>query len=463
MSLPRADEWTDPGPMDPPPRRGRKAIAGLALLAIAAVGSILLWRATSLRAIPEAGEPFDTKAFGTVDLPDDWNAFTYYRQAAAKFRDDPSLGGPYFSWAHASQRDREWLYANSEAMELWYVGTTMDRAVYIQPRDLRIDSPLDLVQTLRRMSRLAQLVGLRMEAQGDLDEAWGWYRAGLRCSRHCGKNGGFIDRLIGLSMYSQMEKRIRAWAEHPNQSASSLRRALDEVVAIDDMTPSFAENLRSEYFAFSHFLDAPDISLAKIELQIIESKSRPDISPFASVKETLWRLVLRETERSRRLIRVVWANWLAAAGLPPGQRLARGHRLRYGYFYDPPPDAPESVRRLTPERIDGWVGSTRYLRAMLPGIDNFDKAEANEAAMRAPSSFTWLNSFIPARTGIRRLRRTNSSGPISRASPRAMFCRQRQSEQRLQPPEHGGDVRPLQPAEYRQAEQIGDGPERDGQ
>jgi hypothetical protein len=155
------------------------------------------------------------------------------------------------------------------------------------------------------------------------------------------------------------------------------------VLAINAMTPSFAENLRSDYFAFSTFLDAPDISLAKIELQIDESNSRPDISPFGAIKEALWRLALREPERSRRLIRLVWANWLAAADLPVGQRLARGHKLGRGYYYDPPPDAPEAVRTLTSERIDRWVGSTRYLRAMLPGIDNIDKAEANESVMRA--------------------------------------------------------------------------------
>jgi hypothetical protein len=154
-------------------------------------------------------------------------------------------------------------------------------------------------------------------------------------------------------------------------------------MAINAMTPSFAENLRSEYFAFSGFLDAPDISLAKIELEIKESKSRPNISPFGAMKEELWRLALREPERSRRLIRVVWANWLSAADLPAGQRLGRGHRLGHGYFYDPLPDAPEAVRRLTPERIDRWVGSTRYLRRMLPGIDNIDKAEASEASTRA--------------------------------------------------------------------------------
>jgi hypothetical protein len=184
-------------------------------------------------------------------------------------------------------------------------------------------------------------------------------------------------------MYRQMEKPIRAWAEHPNQSPSSLRRALDEVITINAMTPSMAENLRSEYFAFSGFLHEPDISLAKIELQIVESKTRPDLSPFGAMKESLWRLALREPERSRRLIRVVWANWLSAADLPVGERLGRGHKLPYGYFYDPPSDSPENVRTVAPGRINRWVGSTRYLREMVPGIDNLDKAEGNEAAMRA--------------------------------------------------------------------------------
>ncbi len=383
MSLPRADEWTDPGPIDPPPRHGRRVLAVSGVLLAALVGSFFVWRATSLSGIPKVGEPFDTKALGTVDVPDEENAFTYYRKAVAKFRDEPSLGGPYYSWAQASAFDKEWLFANTDAMELWIVGTTMDRAVDCQPKDLRIESRLEVCQTLRRMVRLAQLVGRRMEGQGDLDAAWDWYRAGLRCSRHCGMNGGFIDRLIGFTLYSQMDKSIRVWADHPNQSPSGLRRALDDVVAIDTMTPSYAEALRAEYFAFSGFLDEPGLSIAKIELQITETKGRPDISPFAAMKEAFWRLVLREPERSRRLIRLVWANWLSAAALPPEGRLRRGHKLPNGYFYDPPPDASESVRRLTPETLDRWVGSTRYLRAMLPGIDNLDKAQRNEAEMRA--------------------------------------------------------------------------------
>jgi hypothetical protein len=386
MSLPRADEWTDPGPMDPPPRPrriGRKLLAGIGLLVVAVVGSFLIWSAISLRGIPQIGVPFDTSSLGTVAIPDEENAFTYYRQAAAKFRDEPSMGGPYLSWSQASPLERAWLAANVDAMELWFIGTTKDRAVYHQPKDLRINSPIDVTHSLRRMIRLCHLVGLRMEAQGDLEEAWGWYRAGLRCSRHCGSNGGFIDRLTGMALYHQMDRAIRAWADHPNQSPSGLRRALDDLIAIDAMTPTFAENLRAEYFAFSRFLDEPGLSMRKIRREIVEAKSVPGQSPFAALMDEMKRQAFREPERSRRLIRLVWADWLSVAALPPGERPDRGHKLPHGYFYEPPADAPAPIRGLTPVALDRWVGSTLYLRAMLPSIDNVEKAEMGERAMRA--------------------------------------------------------------------------------
>lgn len=383
MSLPRADEWTDPGPIDPPVRWGRRVLLVVALLMVATVGSFLVWRGASLNGIPEVGEPFDTAKLGVVDIPDEENAFAYYRQAVAKFRDNPTFGGPYVSWSQATAHDREWLFSNAEAMELWFVGTTMDRAVSIQPKDLRVDSPRDVTRALRRLIRLAQLVGLRMEAQGNLDEAWVWYRAGLRCSRHCGKDGGFVDRLIGSAMYREMETSIRAWADHPNLSPSSLHRALDDVIAINAMTPAFAEGLRAEYFVFSRFLDAPGLSRAKIEIQVAPGKELPDLSPFGAMKEAFWTFALREPERSRRVLRLVWSNWLTASGLPAAARLRRGERRIYGTFYEPPTDAGEPIRHLSPGALDHLVGSTRHLRAILPDIRSMDEADAAEAAVRA--------------------------------------------------------------------------------
>ena len=418
MSLPRADEWTDPGPMDLPTRRGRRALFVVGLLAVAAVGSFLVWRATSLHSLPDLGAPFDTKALGTIAIPDDENAFTDYRRAVAEFREDRQARVPYLSWAQAPQRDRDWLFANSEAMEAWFEGTTKDRALLRQPKDRRIETDLDVVDTLRRMIWLDQLVGLRMEAVGELGEAWGWYRAGLRCSRHCEMHGGFRARLIGVAMWNILARTIRAWADHPNQSPSGLRQALDEMIAIDAMTPSFSQALRAEYFAYAALLDDPELSTWKILQDYAETQSKGEPpSPLKRLEKASWRLVLREPERSRRVFRLVWANWLSVADLSPSERLRRGRKLEYGYYYDPPPEASEVVRRLTPERLDRWVGSTRYLRAILPAIDNIDKADARDAAARATLIVVLAEQLYARENGRRPDSPDQLVGPYLKALP----------------------------------------------
>ena len=383
MSLPRADEWTDPGPMDLPPRRGRRVLLVVGLIAITAIGSFLIWRGASLRGVPDLGDPFDAQALGTIDVPDDENAFTDYRRAVALFRDNRQASTPYLSWTQAPQRDRDWLFANAEAMDAWFEGTTRDRALLRQPKDVRIANDLDVVGTLRRLIWLDQLVGLRMEAMSELGEAWGWYRAGLRCSRHCEMDGGFRARLVGIALWNILANSVRAWADHPNLSPSNLRQALDELNAIDAMTPPLSQALRAEYFAYAALLDDPELSTWKILQDSSETRTKgEEPGPLKRLEEAAWRLVLREPERSRRVLRLVWANWLSAADLTPSERLKRVRKLEFGYYYDPPPGAPVAVRRLTPERLDRWVGSTLYLRAILPAINNLDKAEARDAAAR---------------------------------------------------------------------------------
>lgn len=423
MSLPRADEWTDPGPMDPPPRRGRRVLLIAGLIAIAAIGSVLIWRGTSLRDLPDIDAPFDTEALGTVNVPDDENAFTEYRRAAAIFRDDRRASTPYLSWAQAPQRDRDWLFANDEAMEAWFEGTMRDRALLRQPKDSRVADDLDVVGTLRRVIWLDQLVGLRMEAMGDLGEAWGWYRAGLRCSRHCEMNAGFRARLVGITLWDILAKSVRAWADHPNQSPSKLRQGLDEVIAIDAMTPPLSQALRAEYFAYAALLKDPELSIGMVLQDPAEARSKGEQpGPLKRLEEASWRLVLREPERSRRVLRLVWANWLSVADLPPSKRLGRGRRLESGYYYDPPPEAPVAVRRLTPERLDRWVGSTRYLRAIVPAFDDIDKADARDAATRASLIVDLAEQLYTRENGRRPDSPDQLVGPYLQALP-AGFAR----------------------------------------
>jgi hypothetical protein len=384
MSLPCADEWVDPGSMEPPRRRGRRALIVLAFVAIAAIGSLSIWRATSLRGLPDIGDPFDTVALGTVAVSDDENAFTYYRQAAARLKGLPSTNKPFVGWAQVSLRDKDWFFANADAISVWIEGTMQDRALYYQPRDMRVDTPLNVVQDLRTFGALAEIAGLRMEAAGDLDQAWTWYRAGLRSSRHCGMHGGFIERLCGIAIYNRFDTAIRGWADQPNLTTDTLRQALDEVITINGMTPTLSENLRVEYFVLDKMLNDPNLSVWRL---LHELSSDPDQTaqptPFKRLQEACSRLNLREPTRSRRLLRLIFANWLSVGILPESERAQRTKIGRYGPVYDPPVGAPKVAGLFTPAQRDAWIDTTLYLRLILPSLESFDKAEAREASLRA--------------------------------------------------------------------------------
>ena len=49
-------------------------------LAVAAT-ALAIWWLTSLNGLPDIGDPFDVAAFRTFRLPDDQNAFTFFRRA----------------------------------------------------------------------------------------------------------------------------------------------------------------------------------------------------------------------------------------------------------------------------------------------------------------------------------------------------------------------------------------------
>jgi len=387
MSLPRADEWTDPGSMDPPRRRGRRALIAIATLAVTVAVGLFAWRATSLRGLPRV-EPFDVVAAGTVAIPEAENAYTLYRAAAAKLAEPPwgvSRGLPS-SWDDIPPAERDWFFASGDAVELWLEGTGRDRSIYHQPKDMRSDTSLDVAHRLRSLARLGLIAGLRMESQGELEEAWDWYRAVLRCSRHVEMHGGFIERLQGIGIIHAASGPVRVWADHPNLSVGLLRKALDELVAIDAMTPPYSQNLRAEYYFLANLLDDPDLSAWKIQ-HGLDAPGAGGAQGGPSLRDRLdeafWRLALREPERSRRALNLVWANWLSACDLPAAERAERRRVSSDRLLYDPPADAPEAARRLSPEALERWVASTRLLGPLLPNAGAIEGAIDRESGVRA--------------------------------------------------------------------------------
>jgi hypothetical protein len=392
MNLSKADIRTSPDPsLQQRPRWGRRVLAALAFLALAVGGSCFIWWGTSLRRLPDIGHPFDLATYGTYDIPDADNAWTYYRKAVAMLTPSPTTPRARGRlWSLLPPQDRDWALANREALETWYVGTTKARSIYNQPKDLRLDTKLDVAQNLRTVSYLANLIASEREDAGDFDGAWKWHKAALRASRHCGMHGTVIERLIGMAMYNSTATYVRTWSDYPSVSATALRHALDDLIAINAMTPPCDEWVRSEYFVISSILDDPDLSAWSIQHQIdtnsMSSKTatagdRP--GPLERLKEAFWRVGLREPERSRRVNRLIYANWLSVGDLPDHERARRRRQIGDWTYFDPPPDAPESARLLGLEDLDRWLLSTRYIRSLLISINALEKASDREAATRA--------------------------------------------------------------------------------
>jgi hypothetical protein len=376
-------------------RRGRRVPRWLppVLALVAIVGGVAAMRGLALRGLPDVGHPFDVEKYGTIDVPDDRNAYVEYinatkmmtRNSAVKLADEMDKLAKE-GWGTASPELTEWLEANRPALLAWRKGTEKPDAFLIQPKTYTIMTGLGTVQDLRNLARLAVLEGRRLESEGKMAEAWGWYRALLRSSRHIGRHGCLVERLVGIAIHAVTADRIITWAADPRVDTKLLRQALDDVIAADALTAPTSDGLKAEYFTLMSTLDDP----ASMRLVLAGSPS-----PGGSSTEEIlhWlrdrysggvALSRQEPERSRRVIRLVWANWLAYCDLPRSKQPPTSTELR---LYQAMSDAPPAARALAPEALLRWFDTTVYAKPLLPAIESVDKAVARERSKQATLVF----------------------------------------------------------------------------
>ncbi|WP_435009010.1 hypothetical protein P12x_000256 [Tundrisphaera lichenicola] len=365
-------------------RWGLAAVAGLL-----AFGGLWAWWATQLWGLPDIGDPFDVAAFETFSVPDERNAFFEYRDASAltmstwkKIRGNksgPELEFPKEGWSKANSVWRDFLAQSGEALTIWRAGSEKPGFLYIHPDGLSFGTLLPVSQELRMLARLAILEGSRLEAEGDMAGAWGWYRAALRSSRHSGLHGFMIERLIGAAMHEDASKGLTRWASDPRVDAPLLRRALDEVIAIDAMTAPHSVALKLEYLVSIRSMGDPNlIGDVLVQQNTNEAADWCQELPISDLnKERIQEvrvLAANDRERSVRVSRLMMANWLAQVDKPPSRR-ARLYRA------DPPiyeldPDGPPESKAIPPEELSRWLDSSmlaarhfRFLSKYTPAIE----------------------------------------------------------------------------------------------
>src|SRR5262249_54442799 len=139
-------------------------------------------------------------------------------------------------WSNADARMRRWAEQNREALALYRQGTERPDAFDLVP--LTSPGPDKVRQTLRGFHLLALLEASRLEEQGEMAEAWAWYRSALRATHHMGLRSIEYQRFIADRWRGELNGRLTTWSADPRTTAAIVHQALDDVVACGALVPS---------------------------------------------------------------------------------------------------------------------------------------------------------------------------------------------------------------------------------
>jgi hypothetical protein len=283
--------------------------------------------------LPDIDDPFDVEQFGTVEIDPADNAYTLYKEAAGLLVKPSGISASDSNradqegWSGATEPIRKWVVDNRPAMNVWRKGTEKPEAVYYQPKNLRQDTLLPVVKDLREFVRLAKLEGSRLEIEGKPAEAWQWYRAIFRGSRHCGMHGTLIERIAGIGIHATAGESLSKWAANPTVDADMLRRAIADVSADYKMTAPASTTLKVEYLILMKICDDPE--------QVAQLMKLKDVPGFPRMNRARGLDSKSESELSRRVTKHVFANLLPQIDKPPQARTK--HRAGGAMLFDPEP------------------------------------------------------------------------------------------------------------------------------
>lgn len=362
--------------------KGRRRVALLGAYALVlAVAGVLLWRAASLRGLPDIGDPFDGPQFAIQPVPQSENAFVVYEQAVARLRYSAQQqllstrkAFNVVDWSDASAEMRAWAADNQEAIALFLTGADRTRAVPGNGSGAPGGQPLRTHYGLDQIARLVLLEGSRLEQAGDMEGAWKHYRAVARASRHVQAYGGVYERWLGQQLWQRAWGSIGSWAGRPGMTAPLLRRALADLFQVAKLTPPTSHLLRHEYVRLRGEMRQPQMQAR----WSIDQRNDPE-QWWRESPSLIWakHFLYREPERSLRVLRLIVAGELAQCDRPAQQRAQLLFPGDMVYAIDS--QTPAALRVIPPEKLAQWAESAAYFQAPRAGLlwDDIDAERTN--------------------------------------------------------------------------------------
>ena len=203
--------------------------------------------------------------------------------------------------------------------------------------------------------------------------AWECYRGVLRTATHFRRRGDVYERWMADSMQVPLQKGLATWAADPSTPIPQVRRALEEVLEGRPRPEWEAFSLKLTYLDLTRDMAAPVNYIQRA----IDERGTYRLAGYEIPIELsahlypVHRFLKREPERSRRVIRLIFANWLAHLEVPelrgsrPAVRAAvsSGGSTNSMLLYPISPKAPLAARAVPPQTVANWIVSTLDLKS----------------------------------------------------------------------------------------------------
>jgi hypothetical protein len=373
-------------------RRTRQLLWVMTILAVALLlttSGVLIWRWAGLIGLPDIGEPFDVAALRAFQVPPEQDAYVLIRQAEKKLTELPPLPVAVrkaqlygaVAWSKLDAKIRDWATENREVLELFRRGAERPDALVHSPEEW---GGAIHYTNIGPFVRLALLEGARLVEQGDMAGAWGWYRSVVLMRSHLMRRGSVFQRFVADMVSAQVNSRVDAWAADQRTGAPVLRQALTDLLPHEPKPEWDVFSLKVDYMDMMGEFNRPNgwVQMGTdpdLDYRIGGEKLPPNLTRQLYAAR---RFVNNEPERSLRVLRLVFANWLAHAGTPPGKTgrpMVVAKFFKDGSnvsvpFYAENPVPPQGNKSLSPDKLAEWLQSTIDAKLLLasrrtwPGI-----------------------------------------------------------------------------------------------
>lgn len=325
----------------------RRTVA-LVLLLIAATPFCIRWYRLSL--LPDVPVPFDVEAFCQVPENNEENAFYYFAEAE-KYHHKPrwsdEMGerwGKSLIWSDIPDAIQSAVIKQQPAVELYRRGGRCSTASYIPPQDYRAVMVPHTVIAMRGMQRTCNLEFLRLMHEGKYKVAAEHLHDTYRASRHLGRRGVLMERLVGIACLASLLPGWHEWSRQPEISSEQIEAALARIREDWKLTPPLSDSLRADFFVVANETKPPHMLLTAafnddfdaIARRLFGHSAKPLMAKLDSIfpnwqRPLLW--TLGEPELTQRAAKLFVCHELKYCDLKYAEQppiLEHGSRLHYG-------------------------------------------------------------------------------------------------------------------------------------